>query len=65
MWRAYNAMVGFMEVGFFCLLKSYKLINSRDKKKKKKKKKKRKKKKKKGKKEEKRKKEGSLRKRDQ
>jgi len=38
MWRAYNAMVGFMEVGFFCLLKSYKLINSRDKKKKKKKK---------------------------
>jgi hypothetical protein len=65
MWRAYNAMVGFMEVGFFCLLKSYKLINSRDKKKKKKKKNKRKKNKKKGKKEEKRKKEGSLRKRDQ
>jgi len=65
MWRAYNAMVGFMEVGFFCLLKSYKLINSRDKKKKKKKKKKRKNNKKKGKKKEKRKKEGSLRKRDQ
>jgi hypothetical protein len=65
MWRAYNAMVGFMEVGFFCLLKSYKLINSRDKKKKKKKKKKMKNNKKKGKKEEKRKKEGSLRKRDQ
>jgi hypothetical protein len=40
MWRAYNAMVGFMEVGFFCLLKSYKLINSRDQKRKKRRKKK-------------------------
>jgi len=64
MWRAYNAMVGFMEVGFFCLLKSYKLINSRDKKKKKKKKKEEEEEEEKSKKRKK-KTEGSLRKRDQ